>query len=613
MKFTLGLSKNSNREFIKSLLHAPVDKFFDRTPVGRIMNRMSTDLLNIDANTFNHITQMLSEIWTNMIPLAYLHFLMPVYFTCACIPVYYLMFLLVRRFWNTMVPMRYLLHVSKSDTDSTLTDLDNSNAFVRACKKGDFRFQEFQRFLTNQIKADVTTRTFLKRWLVNRLFLMMGFFVSSMVLIAVWVPNSIAIGGVGLCLANMFRIVSMIEPDIDTLMRAQFQLISMKRLHEYTCLVQEADYEKESDRECKSYVVKVKRKRLGMLVRKDTTSGIVIVKRRGERDSCHDQELFQQTDRGMLAALHHGFAPLDPGNPDLKQCGDGHRLVAVNGKGLQTKGSDEAKLEAMVEELVKSQSAEVTLQIQSEWLLPGAHLVIEDLVAGYGDVKQNVLNGVSINIQPRTKVGVVGATGCGKSTLLLCILRILESRSGRIVLNGKDIKTLGLRTLRTTIGMVSQDPVLMQMSVRENLDPFGEFDDNVIREGLDMVQMLKHIDGLSGGLAHEVQSDGGSFSYGQRQLLCLARMVIRQPRLILLDEATSALDPATQQQVQNTIENYFPDSTIVMIAHRLETIAKFNQVIVMDGGAIVEHGNPEKLREQGRSKFAQMWAAKRTW
>merc|ERR1719498_982917 len=173
MNFTLTLSKLTNQQTMKAILHAPVDRFFDRTPVGRIMNRMSTDLLNIDVNTFNQITHMISICWTNVVPLVYLHILMPVYFTCACIPFYYLMFLLVRRFWNTMVPMRYLTHISKSHTDTTLVEVDNSNAFVRACRKGEFKFQEFQRKMQNQIKADVTTQTFLKRWLVNRLFLMM--------------------------------------------------------------------------------------------------------------------------------------------------------------------------------------------------------------------------------------------------------------------------------------------------------------------------------------------------------------------------------------------------------------------------------------------------------
>jgi len=458
--------------------------------------------------------------------------------------------------------------------------------------------------MKNQIKADVTTQTFLKRWLVNRLFLMMGFFVCGMVLIAIWVPNSIAIGGIGLCLANMFSMIVAIEDDIDKAMKAQFQVISMKRLHDYTVLEQEADYEKDCDISFRSYCVKVQRRKLGTLERQNSEGGVIIVKKR----SGYDQTLLEQADQNMLMAPQ-GFHLLDPSNIDLKNCSAGHRIVAVNGKG----GDKCFSIEPMVAELCTGNSIDLVLQIHSGWLLKGAHLTITDLVAGYGDLVPRVLKEVSIEIFPRSKVGVVGSTGCGKSTLLLCILRILEPRGGSICLNGVDTKTLGLKTLRRTVGMVAQDPVLMQCSIRDNLDPFNEFDDAMLWRGLEIVKMKDHMEGLEGRLSFEVKGDGGNLSYGQRQLICMARMVIRQPKLMLLDEATSALDPATQQQVQHTVERHFPNSTLLMIAHRLETIVNFDKVVVMDKGKIAEQGSPAELREKEGGKFADMWAAKTTW
>jgi ABC-type multidrug transport system fused ATPase/permease subunit len=482
MIFTTNLSKTANLAAMRRLLHAPIDRFYDRTPVGRIMNRMSTDLSNIDVSTFNHITHMISIVWTNLVPLVYLHFLMPVYFTCACIPFYYLMFLLFRRFWNTMIPMRYLTHVSKSHTDTTLTEVDHSNSFVRGCRKGEFKFQEFQRLMKDQIKADVTTTTFLKRWLVNRLFLMMGFFVCSMVLIAIWVPNSIAIGGIGLCLTNMFQMIVAIEQDIDTIMKAQFQFISMKRLHDYATIEQEADFEKDFDIPYKNYCVRIRRNKLGTLQRQSRGSGVVVVRQRAS----YEQVILQQSDQKLLMAPE-GFKILDPGNPDLKNCKDWHRLVAVNGKGTSPLGPKaNAKLDLMIEELCSGKSNEVVLQIHSGWLLSGARLTIKHLTAGYGEIRRNVLKEISFDVLPCTKVGIVGTTGCGKSTLLLCLLRILEPKSGQILLNGVDTKELGLKTLRTTIGMVPQDPVLMQCSIRGNLDPFAQFDDEILWRGLDM-------------------------------------------------------------------------------------------------------------------------------
>jgi ABC-type multidrug transport system fused ATPase/permease subunit len=612
MYFTINLSKTANAETMKRLLKAPVDKFFDRTPVGRIMNRMTTDLVNIDLYTYNNITGMISVLWINSVPLVYLHVLMPMYFTIACIPFYYLMFLLLRKFWNTMVPTRYLLHISKSWTDTALTEVDNSNSFVRASGKGNFKFKEFQRVITNQIKADVATSTFLKRWLVNRLFLMMGFFVCSMVIISIWVPGVIAVGGVGLCLANMFQLIATVETDIESAMRAQFQFISMKRLHDYTELPQEAAWENEGDLPYKSYCVYVERAKLGLLERRNTESGMMIVRTSNGKD----EWMLEQAENNMFRAPD-GFVKLDPSNPQLQQCQGWHRLVAVNGKcgspgGVNDPGMANAKIGWMVNELCNGKGDWVMLQIQSGWLLSGARVVIEDLVAGYGDIARDVLQGINIEIEPRTKVGIVGTTGCGKSTLLLCLLRILESRSGKILINGVNTQSLGLKTLRTTIGMVAQDPVLMQCSVRDNIDPFGQFDDEALWKGLDMVQMKDRIASLPNGLQFQIQADGNNLSYGQRQLLCMARMVIRQPALILLDEATSALDPATQQQVQLTMERHFPESTLIMIAHRLETIANFDQVAVMERGTITEQGPPNELKNEGGT-FAKMWAAKQTW
>merc|ERR1719253_1389032 len=153
----------------------------------------------------------------------------------------------------------------------------------------------------------------------------------------------------------------------------------------------------------------------------------------------------------------------------------------------------------------------------------------------------------------------------------------------------------------------------MQCSVRDNLDPFAQFDDDILWKGLEMVQMKDTISGLVGGLSFEIQGDGGGLSFGQRQLLCMARMVIRQPALILLDEATSALDPATQQQVQKTVEEHFPNSSILMVAHRLETIVNFDKVVVMDRGTIKEQGSPAELREVKDGVFAKMLAAKQIW
>merc|ERR1719401_1483309 len=132
-------------------------------------------------------------------------------------------------------------------------------------------------------------------------------------------------------------------------------------------------------------------------------------------------------------------------------------------------------------------------------------------------------------------------------------------------------------------------------------------------QGLEMVQLADTVKQMEWGIWTPIAADGGNLSYGQRQLLCLARTVIRQPSLILLDEATSALEPRTQELVQATVENRFPKSTIIVVAHRLETVLSFDQIVAFDKGRIAEKGPPEVLKNTKGGFLARMLAAKKTW
>jgi len=270
--------------------------------------------------------------------------------------------------------------------------------------------------------------------------------------------------------------------------------------------------------------------------------------------------------------------------------------------------------EALAKELCQGDSPSVLLQVLGGWLADGATVRIQDLTAGYADAPRDVLRGVNLSLEPRCKAGVVGTTGCGKSTLLLCLLRILEPRGGRIEINGLNTVDLGLTVLRRTLGLVSQDPLLFSGTVRMNLDPFREFADEQIWDALRQVQLEEEVQQMGEeGLLSELKTGGENLSFGQRQLLSIARMVLRQPPLLLLDEATSAIDPRTQEMVQKAMHSQFTDSTLIAIAHRLETILDFDMVIVMDQGHIVEKGTVKELEAAKGGIFAKMLSAKRTW
>lgn len=252
-----------------------------------------------------------------------------------------------------------------------------------------------------------------------------------------------------------------------------------------------------------------------------------------------------------------------------------------------------------------------------------ASLEVKDLVIRYSPELDPVLQGVSFSTKAHEKVGIVGRTGSGKSTLSLSFFRFLEASSGSISIDGIDISTIGIQDLRSQITIIPQDAVLFSGTIRSNLDPFEEHSDGAIWESLERAHLSKASDrllkqGKSTGhstpnssssiiiedeqrrsaitsLYQQVSDGGSNFSQGQRQLLCLARALLKNSKLIIMDEATASVDYDTDTKIQTTIREEFTNSTLLCIAHRLRTIIDYDRVLVMDQGRVVEYDTPYNL------------------
>eukprot|EP00760_Papus_ankaliazontas_P023578 PhM_4_TR2069/c0_g1_i1/m.68645/K05665/ABCC1; ATP-binding cassette, subfamily C (CFTR/MRP), member 1 len=244
------------------------------------------------------------------------------------------------------------------------------------------------------------------------------------------------------------------------------------------------------------------------------------------------------------------------------------------------------------------------------WMESGAEIVFQNYCSRYRVDLEDVLRGVTARIMPRQRVGVIGRTGSGKSSTFLALLRMMEAHSGRIVISGIDISSIGLLDLRSKIAIIPQDPVLFSGTVRTNLDPYGEVPDREMYDALERVQLRTYFETHPDGLDHAVTENGENFSLGQRQLLCLARAILRKAKLLLMDEVTASVDIATDRLIQETVRTQFNDCTVLTIAHRLDTILTYDAVMVMDQGRVAEMGSPRELLQNPTGRFTEMLGLK---
>lgn len=216
-----------------------------------------------------------------------------------------------------------------------------------------------------------------------------------------------------------------------------------------------------------------------------------------------------------------------------------------------------------------------------------------------------VLKELEFDIKPCEKVGIVGRTGAGKSSLINALFR-LSYNEGSIIIDGRNTSAMGLHDLRKKISIIPQEPVLFSGTMRYNLDPFDEYSDEKLWSALEEVKLKHAISDLPHGLQSRIAEGGGNFSVGQRQLVCLARAILRENRVLVMDEATANVDPQTDALIQVTIRSKFAGCTILTIAHRLNTVIDSDKVLVMDSGRLIEFGTPYTLLSDPSSVFSGM-------
>ncbi|XP_042142943.1 ATP-binding cassette sub-family C member 3, partial [Ixodes scapularis] len=250
--------------------------------------------------------------------------------------------------------------------------------------------------------------------------------------------------------------------------------------------------------------------------------------------------------------------------------------------------------------------AAVALSANESWPTEG-RVEFKDYSTSYRPgVLPDVLKGVTFYVDAYEKVGVVGRTGAGKSSLVLALLRVLKATEGCIKIDGVDISQVPLRRLRSAVTVIPQDPILVRGSLRDNLDPTRSHTDEELWRALNQAHLGDLVTRHPEQLLLQTGDGGSNLSVGQRQLVCLARALIRMPRVLILDEATSQMDGDTDRLIQATLRESFVRCTVLAIAHRIHTVLDYDKILVMSDGSVLEYGSVTQLLSNPATMFRSM-------